>query len=221
MPDPITNSHPLTKDGCWAEYRTGALDKENRPILFLDRDGVVIEEKHYLSDPDLVCLHFGVDQVIKIAQQQGWIVGLVTNQSGIGRGYFGWDEFFAVQTKLDDLLELSSVALDFVLACPFHPEGTIARYTHSNHGWRKPNPGMLETALDHLNGSTERSMIIGDQASDINAARRAGLGAAIHVLTGHGHQQMDEAKIALQELPSSAQYSSIGDPAVKGWLESN
>ena len=177
---------PLTPDGTWCQVlRRPAEKRSSRPALFLDRDGVVVEERHYLHTPDEVALVPGAAEVIRRANLGGFPVVVVTNQSGIGRGYFTWPDFAATQERILGDLAAEGAFIDAVLACPFHDSGEPP-YDRTNHPWRKPNPGMLATASDLLGIACPRSWIVGDHATDVGAGRNAGLEGAVHVATGHG-----------------------------------
>lgn len=176
---------PLTDDGNWLQLLRPASTPERRPALFLDRDGVVVVEQDYLSRPEDVVLLRGAAETIAAANRAGWAVVMVTNQSGVGRGYFGWAAFAAVQTELLRQLAAHDAHIDLVLACPFHAEAREP-YRHDDHPWRKPRPGMLHAALSALPIDPGRSWMVGDHVSDVIAAREAGLAGAFHVLTGHG-----------------------------------
>jgi D-glycero-D-manno-heptose 1,7-bisphosphate phosphatase len=174
----------LGEDLLWRDVRIERF-AEPVPALFLDRDGVIIEEREYISDPDQVELLPGVPELIHAARSLGCAVIEITNQAGIGRGYFGWPEFVQVENRISQLLAAQSVSIDAVLACPFHPDGQ-ATYRNPSHPWRKPNPGMLLEAARQLNLSLPRSVLVGDNVTDQEAARSAGLGQGILVLAGHG-----------------------------------
>ncbi len=168
-----------------------------RAALFLDRDAVVIEEGHYLCRADDVRLIPGGAGVISAANGLGVPVVIVTNQGGIGRGYYGWEDFAAVQERMLDELAAAGARVNGVYASPFHPQGQPP-YVHADHPSRKPNPGMMLMAADRLELDLTRSWIIGDHASDLQAAKRAGMAGGLHVLTGHGtHDGEREAAMAL------------------------
>ncbi|HWE50081.1 MAG TPA: HAD-IIIA family hydrolase [Bryobacteraceae bacterium] len=168
--------------GIW--FRAGEpVSGAARPALFLDRDGVVIEEKHYLSRPEDVVLIPGAAEIIAEANRRDIPVVLVTNQSGIGQGFYGWDAFVAVEAAMEDELARLNARIDAVLACPFYPE----------HPARKPQPGMLLAAAPALNLDLAGSWIVGDHASDMEAGLNAGLRGGLHVLTGHGAGQRERA----------------------------
>ena len=173
----------LGEDSLWRALQRSPYQTPT-PCLFLDRDGVLIEERYYLSDPDGVALIPGAPTAIAAARTKGHAVVVVSNQAGIGRGHFGWAQLAAVEIQIAGLLAATKLSADAVLACPFHPEGKPP-YDRA-HPWRKPAPGMLLEAATLLNLDLSRSLLVGDKASDILAARAAGLPAALHVRTGHG-----------------------------------
>jgi D-glycero-D-manno-heptose 1,7-bisphosphate phosphatase len=156
-----------------------------RAALFLDRDGVVVEEVNYLCRVEDVALCSGAAAVIAAANAEHIPVVLVTNQAGIGRGRYGWAEFREVQAAVVAMLAAHGAHLDAVYACPHHRDGKGA-FAHPDHPARKPNPGMLLRAVDDLAVDLGRSWLVGDKASDVEAGKNAGLAGALHVLTGHG-----------------------------------
>lgn len=205
----------VTQDQLWVEVSGAA---RRAPALFLDRDGVVIEEKHNLSDPAGVAIIPGAAETIRWAADRGWHAVLVTNQAGIGRGLFGWAEFTAVQARMTALLADLGATLDAVMACPFHPEGQGA-LRHADHPARKPNPGMLLAAAERLDIELAASWIVGDRARDIAAGRNAGLAGAVHVTTGHGAAEAAEA-LALADAGFTVQAAAT-IAAVPGLLSPN
>jgi len=155
------------------------------PALFLDRDGAVVVESHYLHRVEDVALIAGASATIAKANRCGIAVVFVTNQAGVGYGYFGWDAFLAVQERILGDLADDGAHVDAVFACPFHARGKPP-YDHPDHPARKPNPGMLTMAAKALNLDLPRSWIVGDRAGDLEAGRNAGIAGGVHVLTGHG-----------------------------------
>ena len=152
-----------------------------RRALFLDRDGVVIVDKHHLCEPAEVELCTGAEVLLRSAKEAGWPVVLITNQSGIARGLFKWDDYERVT---DQMLELIT-----------HP-GLIAGIYANGHGpeaptstWRKPSPAMLMVAAEDLNLNLKGSVVVGDRLSDLMAGERAGVARLCHVMTGHGKAQ--------------------------------
>jgi D-glycero-D-manno-heptose 1,7-bisphosphate phosphatase len=105
---------------------------------------------------------------------------VVTNQSGIGRGLYGWQDYDAVAKRLAALFSGEGIEFDAVLACGHSPE------TDPACGWRKPAPGMIEEAAGLLDLDLSRSLLVGDKLSDLQAAEAAGLPRAVHVASGQG-----------------------------------
>lgn len=180
MPPP---DYPLDAEGVWCEVLTGP--RPGAPALFLDRDGAVIEETEYLSRVEDIAMIPGAAAVIAAANQRGIAVVLVTNQAGIGRGYYGWGEFKNVQKAIIAALAAEGARLDAVYACAHHPAGK-AGFAHPDHPSRKPNPGMLLQAASDLGVDLKTSWLVGDKIIDVEAAKRACIAGAMQVATGHG-----------------------------------
>lgn len=166
---------------------------EPRPALFLDRDGTVVEDAHFLSDPEQVRLIDGMAELISTANQAAVPVCVVTNQSGIDRGLFDWAAFAAVQARIERLLALKGAAIDGLAACPFHPDFT-PDYSERHADWRKPNPGLITALAELMKLDLAASWLVGDQSRDVEAADAAGLKGSI--LLGPDTQPLD----ALQRL---------------------
>jgi D-glycero-D-manno-heptose 1,7-bisphosphate phosphatase len=151
-------------DKIWRQTINRAMGPGRRPALFLDRDGVVVEEVDYLHRVEDVRLVDGAAGIIGKANALGLVVVLVTNQAGIGRGRYGWQEFAAVQETILDGLAAEGVFVNAVYACPHHAEG---RPPHdvADHPFRKPNPGMLLGAAQDLPIDLGNSWIVGDRAA--------------------------------------------------------
>ena len=163
-----------------------------RPALFLDRDGVLVVEIGYLHRPEDVRLIPGAAGLIAAANRAGVAAVLITNQSGIGRGTYGWAEFQATQEWISADLAAVGGAPDMVLACPFHAEAEPP-YRHPAHPCRKPRPGMILRASERLGLNLTESWVVGDRAIDLEAGRAAGLAGGVLVLTGHGAAERDAA----------------------------
>jgi D-glycero-D-manno-heptose 1,7-bisphosphate phosphatase len=162
--------------GCW--YDIAADDFAGRPALFLDRDGVIIEDTHYLSRPADMRMLGGAPEAIARCNRLGIPVIVVSNQSGIGRGLYGWADFAAVQAALSSALMRAGARLDAILACAHHADAQ-APFNIADHPWRKPNPGMIVAAGERMKLDLSRSLIVGDRASDIAAGRAARLAGGI------------------------------------------
>jgi D-glycero-D-manno-heptose 1,7-bisphosphate phosphatase len=159
-------------DGLWCEC--ARTDCDGRPALFLDRDGVIIEDTDYVGRAEDVRPIEHSASAIARCNALGIPVVVVTNQSGIGRGYYDWGGFHAVQGALSAQLRAAGAHLDAVLACAYHAEGR-GPLRIGGHPWRKPNPGMLLAAADRMNLDLSRSWIVGDRGGDLAAGAAAGL----------------------------------------------
>jgi D-glycero-D-manno-heptose 1,7-bisphosphate phosphatase len=182
-----TPSHQHDDDrGVWCEIFSG--DYKHRPALFLDRDGVLIEDSHYLARAQDMRMLAGVAGALARCNRLGIPVVLVTNQSGIARGLYAWEGFHAVQAALSAELAQADAHVDAVLACAHHVDGN-APLNVADHHWRKPNPGMILAAAERMKLDLPRSWIVGDRASDLAAGRAAGLkGGILLVATERGSE---------------------------------
>ena len=197
----VNVSSYLGEDGIWCQPMAGGADVNLigaipsglRPALFLDRDGVIVEGVDFLHRPGDVRLTPGAAEVIAAANRAAVPVVAVTNQSGIGRGHYGWAEFAETEARIATDLAAWGAHLDMVVACPFHAEGTPP-YRHPSHPCRKPRPGMILRAGERLGLDLGRSWIVGDRSGDLVAGRAAGLAGGLHVLTGHGREDRNEAQ---------------------------
>jgi D-glycero-D-manno-heptose 1,7-bisphosphate phosphatase len=151
-----------------------AVSWAGRPALFLDRDGVIIVDTHYLCRVEDMRMITGAAAAIARCNALGIPVVVVTNQAGIGRGYYRWDDFHAVQSALSAVLAAAGARLDAVLACAYHGDGREPLKV-ADHPWRKPNPGMLLEAASRMKLDLSRSWIVGDRAHDLAAGAAAGL----------------------------------------------
>lgn len=147
----------------------------NEPAVFLDRDGTIIEDCGYIGDPDDVKLKPGAAEAIRHLRRAGFKVVVVSNQSGIARGYFDEDALSEVHAKFESLLDEGGATLDGAYYCPYleGKNATIEQYRRDSE-LRKPKPGMLLQASRELRIDTSRSWMVGDKASDIEAGKKAG-----------------------------------------------
>jgi len=145
------------------------------PAVFLDRDGTIIEDTDYVSDPDEVRLLPGAAEAIRRFAEAGYLVVVISNQSGVARGLFDEEVLSAVHQRVEDLLREHGAALDGAYYCPYldGPEATVEAYRRDSE-LRKPNAGMLLQASQELDVDLSRSWMIGDAAKDVEAGRRAG-----------------------------------------------
>lgn len=155
-----------------------------RPAIFLDRDGVVIEDAHHLASPDQVRLIPGSADAIAALNRAGWPVVVVTNQSGVARGLFTRDAVHAVHAHLSEQLAGYGARIEAYYYCPHYPTAEVEAY-RVECACRKPKPGMLLRAAADLGLDLDRSWMVGDRASDLEAGAAAGT-RTILVRTGYG-----------------------------------
>ncbi|MBX9679054.1 MAG: HAD family hydrolase [Gemmataceae bacterium] len=154
-----------------------------RPAVFLDRDGTLIEEKKYLSDPALVTLLPGVGEGLRRLRDAGFELVVVTNQSGIGRGKYAEADMHACNDEMCRQLAPYDVSFAGIYFCPAAP--TSGDPMAIDHPDRKPAPGMFLKAAAALNLDLARSWVIGDSPRDVVAGKNAGCVGQILVRTGH------------------------------------
>lgn len=146
--------------------------------LFLDRDGVINIDKNYVyksSDFEFVD---GIVEVLKFFQDKGYLIIVITNQAGIGRGYYSEDDFQILTSWMLKQLKEKGIFISKVYYCPFHPTHGIGHYKKDSFN-RKPNPGMILDAEKEFNLDLKESILIGDKESDIIAGKKAGIGCSV------------------------------------------
>lgn len=171
-------------DDGFHRFRVADSPRRNGPALFLDRDGTLIEDPGYLSRADDVRILAAVPGALHRFREAGYALVIVTNQSGVGRGLYGWDDYEAVAARLRDLLAAQGLVLDAEYACGHAPDASC--------DWRKPAPGMILAAAEALGLDLGRSLLAGDKRLDIAAAAAAGLPRAAHVATGQGRKEREK-----------------------------
>jgi len=144
-----------------------------RKAIFLDKDGTLIPDIPYNVNPDLITLQHGVIEGLRLLKEKGYIFVVVSNQAGVARGYFKYDDLEKVKGKLDLLLNKEGIEIDGYYFCPHHPAGIIPEYSVSCN-CRKPEPGMLLQAAEDLQIDTGISWMIGDILNDVAAGNKAG-----------------------------------------------
>lgn len=161
-----------------------------RPAAFVDRDGTINVERHYLGSPAELELIPGAAAGLKDLQRQGFVLVVLTNQSGVARRYFTLDAVAAVHARLAEMLAAEGVTLDAVYLCPHGPADSC--------DCRKPKPGMALKAAADLGLDLGRSVMIGDKGVDLGLGRAIGA-RTILVRTGHG----------LAEEPTAARHADF------------
>jgi D-glycero-D-manno-heptose 1,7-bisphosphate phosphatase len=165
----ITPSAGIPQGACSMLHRSGGQhDRQDNPRRFvvLDRDGTIIVDRPHLSDPDGVELLPGAAQGLRQLQEMGLGLIVITNQSGIGRGFFTWEHLDLIHKRLCELLKTQEVYLDGIYVCPHKPDDHCR--------CRKPEVDLLELAARKLGFDPWDCFVIGDKTSDIELGRRVG-----------------------------------------------
>lgn len=150
-----------------------------RPAVFLDRDGTVIRAVGYLKHLKYLGLYARSAEAVRLLNERGLVVALVTNQSGVARGYYTLEFLDRAHRKLSRLLARGGARMDGIYLCPHHPDDRC--------GCRKPRTGLLVRARRDLKVDLGTSFVVGDKRSDVELARRAGARSVL-VLTGDGRK---------------------------------
>ena len=173
-------------------FEISASDFGHRAALFLDRDGVIVEDTNYLGRPEDMRVLPGAAEAIARCNRLRIPIVMVSNQSGIARGLYDWSGFHAVQAALAVVLANAGAHLDPAFACAHHAEGG-APLNIPDHPWRKPNPGMIVAAAQQMNLDLSHSWIVGNRVSDIAAGRAAQLAGGILLSPREDDPEQDEA----------------------------
>ena len=168
--------------------------------LFLDRDGVVNVDNHYVGRIDDFEFIDGVFDTLRQAQAQGYVLIVVTNQAGIARGFYTEDDFSRLTEWMVAEFSKEKIAIKQVYYCPFHVDGVVAEFTGESD-MRKPNPGMLLKAQREHHLDMSQSIMVGDKESDIEAGKRAGVGFTVRVSSTGCSTEADKAVSTIADLP--------------------
>lgn len=172
---------------------------------FIDRDGVINEERNYVHRISDFVLLPGVIEGLSLMRDAGYLLIVVTNQAGIARGYYEQAEMERLHDHLRELLAEQGVSLDAIYFCPHHPQGSIEALS-IECSCRKPSPGMLLQAAKDFNINLSASVLIGDKFSDVQAGKRAGVGRIAIVESGHKVEQAArlESDVVAKDLLAAA-----------------
>ncbi len=180
-------------------------DPDIRRAAFLDRDGTIIADIGYLDDPEDIDFIPGAAMAIRSLNEAGIAVIILSNQSGVARGFFSIEKAREIETALIEKLKEQGALVDASYFCPHHPEGKVPEFSLRCR-CRKPLPGMAETAATRFNIDMSKSWVIGDKASDIGLAKNIGAEALL-VRTGVGK----ETETALDPGDSIAVFDTISE----------
>ncbi len=175
----------------------------DRRFVLLDRDGTINVERNYLSDPDQLELYPGVGPALRRLRRLGFGIVVLTNQSGVARGYFDLATVDRVHARLRRMLAAEEAEVDGIYLCPHGPEDDC--------GCRKPLPGMVEQAVADWGFDPRQAFLIGDKAVDIDLARAVGA-TGILVRTGWGARAEREGKCTPAAIVDDL-------PAAVAWIE--
>jgi D-glycero-D-manno-heptose 1,7-bisphosphate phosphatase len=145
-----------------------------RPALFLDRDGVINVDHAYVSKPENFEFVEGIFDLCRTANRLGYLIFVVTNQAGIGRGYYTEQDFLKLTEWMCGAFQSQGIVIHKVYFCPSHPEHGVGKYKVDS-SFRKPGPGMILQAAEEFDIDLTRSVVVGDKETDIQAGVAAGV----------------------------------------------
>ena len=158
--------------------------------VFIDRDGTINREVNYLHKIEDLEILPGVAEGIEKLNKSGFTVIILTNQSGIARGYYGIDDMNNINNEIIRRLEKNEAKIDAIYFCPHHPNGKVSEFTKKCN-CRKPEPGLYLEAANDFDIDFKNSYAIGDKIRDLEPAKKLG-GRGILVKTGHGKKELQE-----------------------------
>ncbi|MGH8171076.1 MAG: D-glycero-beta-D-manno-heptose 1,7-bisphosphate 7-phosphatase [Steroidobacteraceae bacterium] len=156
----------------------------SRKAAFIDRDGVLNEERAFVHRIEDFAFVSGAIEALRMLRAAGYRLVVVTNQSGIARGLYSEADYLALTGHMRERLDAAGIRLDAVEYCPHLPDAPVAQY-RLECDCRKPKPGMLKRAIQALDIDPAASFLVGDRLSDVEAGRAAGVGRCFLVRTGH------------------------------------
>jgi D,D-heptose 1,7-bisphosphate phosphatase len=163
---------------------------EPRKAAFIDRDGVINEERAFVHKIEDFAFVPGAIEALRELQAAGYLLVVITNQSGIARGLYTEADYLSLTEHMRERLSSAGVNLDAMEYCPHLPDAPVARY-RLDCECRKPKPCMLLRAMTALGIDPRASILIGDRVSDIEAGRRAGVGRCFLVRSGNALSERD------------------------------
>ena len=155
-----------------------------RPAVFIDRDGTVNEQMGYINHLSRFVLLPGVPEAVSLLNKNNFLAIIISNQSGVARGYFPIELVNEVHAYMKTALKKKAAYIDGIFFCPHHPQGTVPEYAQECD-CRKPKAGLIHQALDSFDIDMSNSYVVGDRHLDIELAQCAGLRGVI-VKTGYG-----------------------------------
>lgn len=170
-----------------------AASQRRRPAVFLDRDGTLIEDEGYLNRPSQIKVFPRTAEALRLLRGAGFSLFVVSNQSGVARGYFPESRIRKVHRRLQAMLKAKGARIDRFFYCPHYPGGKVKSYAKACN-CRKPKPGMVRQAVRLYPIDLKKSYVVGDKRDDLLLARKAKVAGGILVLTGNGRESAKELK---------------------------
>ncbi len=175
-----------------------------KPAIFLDRDGVLIHETNYLNEVEQICLYEDIPQGLRKLKDAGYWLIMVTNQSGVARGYFTKSFVRDVFKEINQKLDKWEVQLDGFYYCPHHLLGHPPYNIDCD--CRKPAPGMIHQAIAEFDIDMSNSFMIGDKICDVELGLNVGI-ESILLLTGHGREERSKVALKYPNIPILPSFS--------------
>ena len=168
----------------------------SRPALFLDRDGVINIDHAYVCKPENFEFVEGIFDLCQTAQRLGYLIFVITNQAGIGRGYYTEQDFLKLTKWMRGVFKAKGTAIVVVYFCPSHPEYGVGKYK-ADSPFRKPGPGMILQAAEEFDIDLASSLVVGDKETDIQAGVAAGVGCNLLYLPLGSVEEVETAASAV------------------------
>ena len=183
-----------------------------RPAVFLDRDGTINEQMGYINHPSRFLILPGVAEAIGLLNRNDYLVIIISNQSGVARGYFPIDLVHEVHDLLNEALREKDCAVDGIFFCPHHPRGFVPEY-RQECDCRKPKTGLIDQTRKAFDIDMSNSYVVGDRYLDIELANRLNL-KGILVKTGYGRGEIEHI------LPGKQQPAHIAEDLLRAveWI---
>ena len=188
----------------------------NRAI-FLDRDGTLNEEDGYISSPERFRLYSFAAEAVRLINQSGWKAIVLTNQSGVARGYFTETTLIEIHERMEESLRSQGARIDAIYYCAHHPDYGSPPY-RLDCDCRKPRPGLVERAARDFNLDLNRCYAVGDRYRDIEAGHALGA-RGVMVMTGFGREEYETERLRWPRQPDHAAEDLL--EAVKWVLQNN
>ncbi|MDB4085532.1 HAD family hydrolase [Amylibacter sp.] len=170
----------------------------DQKALFLDRDGVVNIDFGYVYKIDNFVFIDGIFKLVRYAKLNGFLIFIITNQSGIGRGYYSINDFNVLSSWMMEQFKKRRAEVKKIYFSPYHPTEGKGQFRRNDFS-RKPNPGMILQASKEYNLDLKKSVLVGDKMSDIEAGERAGVGVNI-LLTKNKKHDRNQSATSLEEI---------------------